>query len=413
MISESLRKEALSLLLDLIRVPTVSPFGEGYEEAIKILREFLDRYSVGTEIIRVPTDYQSHRCAHVSSKPRYILRGFVDEGGRLWLQLNGHYDVVPGGSGWTKTSPFEPLVEGDRVYGRGSTDMKGGIVSMALALVLYAESARKADCRLDAIFVPDEEVGGECGTGYYVETLKARKPDYVIIAEPSSPKYIYIGHRGVLWARVKVRGKSAHASVPWLGVNAFLDAAKLALWLEENYVATIASVRSSYEYDVPNAGTPTAMIGGEAGVPGGKVNQVPGEAYFTIDRRLIVEEKTEDVAAELRAAVATGSKRLGLNGDRVELEIVSVAAPALVPRGNPLSLALIDEAEKKGLPRPREAISAGGLDSRYYVEKGILTVAYGPGVHKLSHSPDEYVNFEEVLKFSEIYASLPAKLSGS
>uniref|UniRef100_A0A7J3ZIQ6 ArgE/DapE family deacylase n=1 Tax=Fervidicoccus fontis TaxID=683846 RepID=A0A7J3ZIQ6_9CREN len=409
-LGEELKREGLDLLLQLISIPSISPSGEHYEEIVSALREFFEKHSIDVEVFRVPEEYQKRNCKQAGSLPRYIVRALVEGEERPWLQLNGHYDVVPGGPGWTKTDPFTPLVVGDLVYGRGATDMKGGLTSMALSLVLYSQQ-KKRPTTLDAVFVPDEEIGGECGTGYYLHLLGDNLPDCAIIAEPSSPNYIYVGHRGGLWLKVRIKGRTAHGSTPWAGVNAFINMAKLVVWLEENYVKGLSYVKSKYEYDIPNANSPTAMIGGEAGVPQGKANQVPGEAFFTIDRRLVVEEKLEDVEEELRQTIIEAARRLGIEEDNIEITITSRVKPAIVPPGNVLSRAITARAQQLGLPKPREVVSVGGLDLRYYTERGVLVVSYGPGVHKASHSPDEYVSFKEVLKFAEIYSKLPFELS--
>jgi len=188
--------------------------------------------------------------------------------------------------------------------------------------------------------------------------------------------------------------------------------ARLVVWLSENYVKSLEGVRSSYEYDVPGAEKPTAMIGGEGGVPEGKANQVPGEAFFTIDRRLVVEEDLSEVERELESAVLEASARLGIDRSRVKLQVMHKTPPAFVKPGNDLSLAIFRAAEAAGLPKPKEVVSAGGLDLHYYTSKGVTAVAYGPGVLKLSHSPNEYVDFKDVLKFAEVYARLPFELAG-
>ncbi len=409
-VEAELEKEGLKLLVELVKVPSTSPDGEHYWEAVEIIKEFLEKYSIETSVIRVPEEYQKKYCRAASDKPRYILTAKVGSG-RPWIQLNGHYDVVPGGPGWSKTEPFKPLVEGSIVYGRGTTDMKGGLVAMALSLVKYSIKKEKPPGTLEAVFVPDEEIGGECGTGYYVHQLGQNLPDYVVIAEPSGPNNIWIGHKGGIWMKVIVKGRTAHASTPWMGDNAFIKASKLALWLEENYAKTLRSVKSEYTYDLPEGNTPTAMIGGEAGVPSGKANQVPGEAFFTIDRRLIVEERVIDVERELKETILEAASRLGIDRESIVLEVLTKTDPAFVPPGNPLSTALKKAAVLEGLPEPKEIVCIGGLDLRYYSVKGVTSVAYGPGEGNKAHAPDEYVDYKQILKFSDIYYRLPYELS--
>jgi succinyl-diaminopimelate desuccinylase len=399
-----LKDEGLELLKNLISIPSVSPSGEHYKEIIDVLSDFFKKHGVGFEVIKVPEEYQRKHCMHAGENPRYILRAYV-EGDRPWLQFNGHYDVVPGGPGWTVTEPFKPKVIGTRVYGRGSTDMKGGLVSMALALASLSDS----EILVDAVFVPDEEIGGECGTGYYVETLR-EKPDYVVIAEPSTPENLWIGHKGGIWAKITAKGKTAHASTPWMGKNAFIAVAKIADYLENNYIRRIGEKISKYEYDFPESRRPTAMIGGEACVPNGKTNQVPGEAYFTIDRRLIIEENTDDVKKELEAALEEAKKNKGIKDIQLSVEYLTSMDPVHVPPGNKLSEAIKSSAKQVGLPVPREIICTGGLDLRYYITKGITGVSYGPGVAGTEHAPDEYTDYNQVIAIAKVYSLIPSKL---
>ena len=403
-------KKGLELLSNLVSIDSTSPDGSKYEDIIHILKEFYSDAGLSYEVIIVPEEYRKWHCPQASSSPRYIFRGWIgDKKSREWLHFNGHYDVVPGGPGWTITEPFKPIIIDDKVYGRGTTDMKGGLVSMTLALMVLSKYEEKINGFIDAVYVPDEEIGGACGTGFFVDKLGDRLPTYVIIAEPSTLKNIYIGHKGGLWAKVKIRGRTAHASTPWLGDNAFLHGVKIASWLEENYVKTLFSRKSKYAYDEPNGNIPTAMIGGEAGVPNGKSNQVPGEFYFTIDRRIIVEERLEDVENELRQVVYEAARLYGLV-EKVEIDIVSMVKPAFVPPDNPISRSIKKTAVSLGLQEPRDVICVGGLDLRYYTDRGVTAVSYGPGVPGVAHAPDEYVLFTDIIKASEIYANLPFRL---
>lgn len=403
-------RRGLDLLKNLISIDSISPIGDKYKDLIEELKIFFNDNGINYEVIRVPEEYQKKRCPNASNEPRLIFRGWIGSiDSDKWLHLNGHYDVVPGGPGWTVTEPFKPIVIEDKVYGRGSTDMKGGLVSMTLALLALSKIDDKLDVFVDAIYVPDEEIGGSCGTGYFVEKLNKKLPSYAIIAEPSTLKHMYIGHKGGIWAKVKVYGKTAHASTPWLGDNAFLNGVKIVSWLDQNYTKTLLERKSSYEYDEPNGNTPTIMIGGEAGVPNGKSNQVPGEFYFTIDRRVIVDENIDEAEKELLQVINEAKSYCGLT-DKVEVEVVSKVKPAFVPPNNNLSQSIKKTAISLGLEEPKELVCVGGLDLRYYTSKDITVVSYGPGVPGLAHAPNEYVLFSDVIKAAEVYANLPFKL---
>lgn len=402
--------EGLKLLLELVSIESTSPGGEKYGEIIDILREFYLRNGLPYEIITVPRDYQRSKCPHVGDSPRYIFRGTLgDRYSENWLHFNGHYDVVPGGPGWTVTEPFKPIVIDNKVYGRGATDMKGGLTSMTLAMLALSKYNEKMEFFLDSVYVPDEEVGGACGTGFLIEKMNDKLPKFGVIAEPSTINNIYIGHKGGVWARVKVRGKTAHASTPWLGDNAFMNGVKIAYWLDQNYVKSLTLRKSAYAYDEPNGNTPTALIGGEAKVPDGKSNQVPGEFIFSIDRRAIIEEDIEDVERELKQVISEASNVFGLGG-KVDVEIISKVKPAFVPPDNPLSRSIKATAVELGMKEPSDVVCVGGLDLRYYLAKGVTAVSYGPGEPGVAHAPNEYIRLDDVIKVAEIFANLPFKL---
>lgn len=408
-LDEELERAGLALLKELVAVESTSPAGAGYDEVIGLLKDFLAAYGVSTEAMVVPREYQAQFCPTASERPRTILKAWVGGKGDVLLHLNGHYDVVPGGPGWTVTDPFKPRVVEDRVYGRGTTDMKGGITSIALSLAIIARAEEGLPGRVEAAFVPDEEIGGACGTGYLVERATDKVPPYVVIAEPTNLERIEIGHKGGVWVRVVVRGRTAHASRPWLGENAFVLGARIAAWLADNYVTSLQAFKSKYAYDDPLGNTPTAMVGGEAYVPSGKSNQVPGEFHFTIDRRFVIEEELEAVKREVIQAVTEAARFFGAE-DRVKAEVVSAVDKAFVPPGNRLSIGIRQVAAVLGLPNPVETVCIGATDARYYVKRGSLAVSYGPGDPRLAHAPDEYVEYTKVLKAAEAYALLPAAL---
>ncbi len=239
----------IEFLKSMIALPTISPEGHSYREFVELVREFLGSYGVSVEIHPVPLEYTDPRLPPEGrGRPRYIAVARTGDPRRVLLHFNGHYDVVSGGPGWRVTEPFKPRVIGGRVYGRGSCDMKGGIVSALLALAALSAAVDKAGYGVEAFLVPDEEIGGETGTGYAVEAGMPRGR-YVVIAEPTGAERVYIGQKGRIRGRVVVRGRTAHGASPWLGVNAFERAARLAVRMFDELVPRIEARRSGYRYD--------------------------------------------------------------------------------------------------------------------------------------------------------------------
>ncbi|MCS7099685.1 MAG: M20 family metallopeptidase [Sulfolobales archaeon] len=393
----------IKILKDMVSIPTVNPPGENYSEFTKLSREILEPLGFDVEVVEVPGEYVAKHYPDYAQYPRYVVLARYGSG-RPVLHFNGHYDVVPAGSGWTR-NPFEPAIEGGRLYGRGSSDMKGGIAAFIAAAKTLVESVGGVKGSLELALVPDEEIGGETGTGYLVRELGSR-PDYVVIAEPSGSGTIWVGHKGALWVFVEVFGRQAHGSTPWLGVNAFEYMVEVANRFVREYVPQLELRKSSYEYDDPRGARPTAMVGGE--VRGGaKVNVVPGHYSFSIDRRVVPEEKLEDVEKEVVEFVEKISKEL--KEVKISVRVVNRLPPALTNPDSELVRTVRGVAKEVLNHEPRTTVCLGGLDMRYYTQAGIQTVTYGPGLLGVAHIADEYLPLDEFEKMTKIYYLLMEK----
>lgn len=399
--SKKLTEFAVKVLADSIKYRTV--LGEDYEELVDYYREVLSSYGVHVTIHRVPDEYLKKNLPvqYNPSKPRYILIARVGSGEKV-LQFNGHYDVVPPGSDW-RTNPFEPVIIENKLYGRGSSDMKGGIAAFLAAMVYYAE--REPSIVLEGVLVPDEEIGGLTGTGYLVRELGSR-PDWVVIAEPSGLDNVYVGHRGNLWFMVKIYGKQAHGSAPWLGDNAFEKMIIYAKEFIDKYRIKLSTKKSSFEYEHPEASKPTITPGGLLISPGA-VNIVPGMVGFSVDRRLIVEENIEEVFNEIRELAESISGETGIQS---EIEVIEASNPAYTSLESTIVSSLGSSIEEVLGLKPRFTICTGGLDLKYYSEAKIEAVAYGPGAIGAAHKPNEYIDLLDLEKAINVYVELVRKL---
>ena len=395
----------------LISVPTVNPPGESYEEMAGLLSSILEGLGLRVEVHRVPDEVVERFYPWARGHPRFIVLARLGAG-RPVLHFNGHYDVVPPGQGWS-LDPFQPVVRDGRVYGRGASDMKGGIASIIAAVKALVDSGwEPGRGTLELSFTPDEETGGETGVRYMLEKGLS-SPSYAVVAEPSTTSRIWIGNRGAVWARVKVYGRQAHGSAPWLGLNAFEAMAELAVWLRENYVPALSRKKTDLPMDDPRAASPTLTMGGE--VRGGaKTNVVPGYYEFSLDRRLIPGEEPEAVVEELREALGRADRELGLSrrGFRVELAVDGAAAASWIPPDHPFVETVASTVREVLGVEPARTICIGGLDTRYFQERGIPAVTYGPGGLGVAHKPDEYVPVDELVAAARVYAALAVKLLG-
>ena len=391
------------ILVESIRYPTV--LGDSYRDIVDYYAEVLKQYGIHVTIHKVPQDFvRKHLALSMNpDKPRYILLARIGEGEKV-LQYNGHYDVVSPGGGWSKTKPFEPKKIDDKIYGRGSTDMKGGIAAFLASIIYLAVKEEKLDHVVEAALVPDEEIGGVTGTGYLVNELGGR-PDWVVIAEPSGLQSMWIGHKGAVWVEVIVKGKQSHGSTPWLGVNAFEKMVYVAKYLIEHVKPVIESRQSVYEYDEPEGRKATMVLGGKLTAPG-SINIVPGQVSFSIDRRLIVEENVEEAKKELLKFIEEAARNAGAE---VEPRIVSELEPAFTKPESPLSNTLTTIVNKVLGFKPRKIVCTGGLDLHYYTSKGIMAISYGPGETSTAHMVDEYIRLDDLYKAIDVYVEFSRK----
>ncbi|MEM2634080.1 MAG: ArgE/DapE family deacylase, partial [Nitrososphaerales archaeon] len=222
---EELENYAISTLSKLISIPTVNPPGEMYVNITKFLANELKDNGLDVNLIEIPDSYLERYYPYSPQHKGYqrlIVYGKLGDN-EPRLHFNGHYDVVPAGLGW-KTDPFKPVIINNKIYGRGATDMKGGITSILIMLKALKKFKFIPNGTMEVAFVPDEEASG-IGTKYLVEECKVM-PNFVIIAEPSGIDRLAIGHKGLIRGMVRVKGKQAHGSMPWIGNNAFLKASE-------------------------------------------------------------------------------------------------------------------------------------------------------------------------------------------
>ncbi len=397
---------ALEVLRRLISIPTINPPGQNYKKCAEYLGGVLEELGLEVDLVEIPEEFMELYYPYFplnKGYPRYIVYGKTKKKGRKIVHFNGHYDVVPPGSGWTR-DPFTPYVEGDKLFGRGSTDMKGGIAASIAAIRAILE--KDLDVGIEAVYVPDEEAGGT-GTRYFVHK-KVSKPDYVIIAEPSTSSKIIIGHKGLVRGIVRVFGKQAHGSSPWKGVNAFVNASKLVSEFVEKYAEVLKSRITKAPVMEPEARHPTINLGGYAESISRKDNIVPGEFVFSFDRRTIPEEDVEHVTRELVEIFTSIAERQGVNA---EVKILSSVPASLAMQESSLVKVSVSCVEKALGSTPTILMSSGRNDSVFYRLMGIDTITYGPGVEETAHGPDEYTSIEDLRKTIIVYNCIIENLS--
>jgi succinyl-diaminopimelate desuccinylase len=383
---DELKDDLVELLQALIRIPTINPPGERYEDFVTELRGRLDALGYTTEVHRVPDDDLPGLAPFGQGRPRPNLLATLNRGDGPIVHLNGHYDVVPVGNDWT-TDPFGGELEDGWIYGRGAADMKSGIAAQIIA----AEAVRQAGFSGTIVqsAVPDEETVGvrNAGMGWLVEN-GLLQGDAVIITEPFGPDGVGIGHKGAIWGEITLHGKQAHGSSPRLGINA-VEAMARYLTAIDTYVRPLLEQRAtSYGVTPPE---PNATLSFDTIHGGAATNIVPDRCTVTFNRRLVPGEDLDEARRELLAPL----EALGLPYDYRETYSTE---PVLVGEDEPVVQAACRAVEALGL-KPRLLISAGSDDQRFVVRNAGITnsVIYGPGTTGLSHISDERISVEDLL----------------
>jgi succinyl-diaminopimelate desuccinylase len=300
------------------------------------------------------------------------------------LCLTGHLDVVPlGARAWIR-NPFAGETDGDRLYGRGTSDMKAGIAAILLAARNVAKKLSGTPGIVLVLTAAEE--GGCIGSQHLARTQLLGKAGAMIVGEPTS-NYPYVGHKGSLKFHAKFRGVSAHGSLPELGVNAIYKAARAVAKLE------------SFDFGEPAhpvMGKPTMNVGTFEGGQG--VNLVPDAASIGVDIRTV----TGMDHAALRARLQT------LLGNEAELKVFSdMDAVWTDPRAEWVQRVFEITARHLGKkPEPRAQTYNTDAGNLLKVYKGAPTVVLGPGEATQAHQTDEWCSMERIREAVAIYEEL-------
>ena len=316
-------------------------------------------------------------------------------GDRPTLIVNGHLDVVPViRDAWTY-EPFAPTVEGGRLYGRGSADMKGGIAAAVCALDVLERAGRVPACNLVFHLVADEEVGGHVGTRALLERGLI-KGDACLVPEPTSMQ-LCVAERGLLQGYVTVHGRPGHGSRPKEAVSAIEHAARLVVGLHGAEFG---------EGEHPLLGRPTCNIGTIQG--GNGLNVIAETCRFGVDRRVLPGATAEGSEAELRTRIDS----LGVEGLRYEFDLKVFGEASELPAGD----AFLDHVRRSIVAATGEQPDVVGMsfttDARFVRNgAGVPAVVCGPGDVAQTHAVDEWVSIDRLIDATAAYAELYAAFS--
>lgn len=407
---EALREEQVAFLGALVRIPTVNPPGERYEECAGFLGRTLA--GLGYRVLEVrPRETDA---AH----PRVNLVARL-EGARPrpTLHFNGHVDVVPAGEGWSR-DPFGGEVADGKLWGRGSGDQKAGIAASLFAV----EAIRRAGVRLagsvEQSATVDEESGGFAGVAELCDRghIARDRTDYVVITEPLDPDRVCLGHRGVYWVEVTAHGETGHGSMPGLARNAADAMARFIMRVEEELKPALASRRTAMPVEPPAARHPTISLTSlHAGQPADVAQSatVPDSCVAIFDRRFIHEETSADVRAEIEGLVE--AERKADTGIRWSLRELMCVEPVMTDANARVVREFAASVERVYGRAAALVASPGTYDQKHVVRRGGVAecIAYGPGILETAHRPDEYVALDDLVNATKVMALATLRLVGT
>src|SRR5437870_9133672 len=377
--------EMAALLSELVAIPTENPPGRNYQACAALLEKRLRNFGLDCERFE-PADLEKKS----DEAPACLLACYGR--GKRTLYFHGHYDVVPAQS----AQQFEPVRKEHFLFGRGSCDMKGGIVAMLYAILALKECGAELNGKAGLMLVPNEETGGADGSAWLAQQgLLGRNGIGVLLAEPTSG-VVWNANRGAISLRVQVFGKSAHVGLQHQGQNAFERMHRVVERLQE-LKREVEQHTTLFNIGAEQARSSILMLGGQSG-GGSNFNVVPDKCWFTVDRRINPEE---DLAAEKARllAILESCKRDGIP---LEWEILQEGSSAACDEDAALGQALSRSIRAVTGDAPRFEMCPGLLEIRFYAAQGIPAYAYGPGLLSVAHSPNEYVDLRKVIETAAI-----------
>ncbi|HCU90384.1 MAG TPA: acetylornithine deacetylase [Gammaproteobacteria bacterium] len=363
---------ALEITQELVRFDTRNPPGDEHACAnylAELMRDF------GLEVAAY--EFAPNRTSLVAR-----LKG---RGEKKALCFGGHIDVVPlGTKDWT-VDPFGAQIKDGKLYGRGTTDMKGGIACFVHTALTIAAAGQSGAADIELAICAGEETGCE-GSFHLAKTGALSEAGAIVIAEPTS-NYPIIGHKGALWLKVQTKGITAHGSMPEVGVNAVYKAARAVTSMEEH----------NFQLDPHELlGTSSLNVGTFHG--GLNLNSVPDKAEFTVDIRTIPNHNHHEIVdgikerigneATIESIIDVGGVHTSHTNEWMQ-EIYSIMDPLLG-----------EHIEPRGAPYFTDAAALTPASGNP------PTVILGPGEMHMAHQTDEYCPVSHIEQASEAYLTI-------
>src|SRR5690625_755295 len=375
-------EEKIQILADLIEIKSVN---ENEIEVANYLKKLFAEYDIDSEIVPV-TDTRVNLVAEIGN-------------GHPVIGISGHMDVVSAGdeSKWS-SDPFTLTEKDGKLYGRGTNDMKAGLLNLALTMIELKENEELKNGTVRFMATTGEEVGAAGSKKLYEEGYM-KDVDCLFVTEPSHDTIIY-SHKGSLNFKITSNGEAAHSSMPENGYNAINPLMKYLLELDDKLN------QDSRQNDILGK----LVMSNTIFNAGDQVNSIPAEATAEINIRTIPEFDNDEVIALFKE---TAEK---YNSDGADIEVdVTMSLPSVYTDGKSRLVELSKELGEKYLGLEIKVESSPGVTdaSNLLRDKGadFPFMMFGPGETKMAHKVDEYVYKDYYFAFFDIYKKLILELT--
>jgi succinyl-diaminopimelate desuccinylase len=368
---------------EIVRIKSVNPPGDELAAA-EYVASALRKVGLEVEVVK-----------HSPSRASVLAR-LRSSGKKPALLYNGHLDTVPVGSEKWIHEPFEGVLSEGKIWGRGTADMKGGLV----VLIVAAKALAEARVPLQGDLIIAATAGEEMDS--LGATALAARPDLgpvqaMVIPEPSYND-LYVAEKGAFWLELTTQGKTAHGSMPEVGRNAITMMVAL--------IGELSKMSFSY-VEHPLLGGCSQSINTISG--GVKTNVVPDNCVVTVDMRTVPGQDHCAILKQVQDLMADLSRRIP--DFKASVRVTNDRAPVETPANEPVVKIFADIVAEVMGERP---IPKG---VRYYTDAVAFVpvlkapmIICGPGDAKLAHQPNEHVEIPKLVQAARIYTLAAAKL---
>ena len=380
-------------------------------ESVRFLKELLQINSVnppGNEelVARAIAEKLQENGIEYTIRPlgpnrAYLVATLKGKGNKKSLVFSGHMDTVPPGDIPWEHEPFKAEEVEGVIYGRGASDMKGGLAALTMAMIEIAHSGVALEGDLVLAATAGEEVDS-LGARAMVEDGVLKDAGAMIIGEPSNGE-IFVAHKGALWIEVLSYGKTAHGSMPELGINAI-----------DNMVTFINALSNKFKFNYKEdtlLGGPTINLGTISG--GVRTNVVPDMCRLQIDMRTVPGQNHQEILSDIKGLL---KEIEGSSNAKFDLNILNDLVAVGTSIENPLIQLALSTAEELF---NREYKSKG---VRFYTDastfvpglgNNLPVLIYGPGNETMAHKPNEYVEVSKYVDSIKFYKEVALRYLGA